>query len=115
MLKVAYCLLRDPEVPRGRKVAFLAAIGFILSPLDVPEWVPFIGDLDALALMLLAARLFIAACPSYLVKKHELAVDQGNSVFDSDFAAARQVLASGFELFERSLRIMWQRYRNGGF
>ncbi|TMC12878.1 MAG: 50S ribosomal protein L9 [Chloroflexi bacterium] len=48
--KLAYCLMRDRRVPLGPKVAVGTALGLIVSPLDVPAWVPVIGDLDVLAL-----------------------------------------------------------------
>ena len=32
--KVAYCLLRDPRVPMWPKLALLAALALVVSPLD---------------------------------------------------------------------------------
>jgi hypothetical protein len=41
--KLAYCLVRDDRVPLGPKVAMGAALTLIVSPLDVPAWIPVIG------------------------------------------------------------------------
>src|SRR2546428_8007040 len=92
--KLAYCLLRDPRVPAVPKAALLAAIGLIVSPIDFPAWVPVLGELDILALGVLAVKTFIEACPEDVRRENEKALKAGNSVFDRDFrdtvAAARE-------------------------
>src|SRR5258708_8474904 len=92
--KLAYCLLRDPRVPAVPKAALLAALGFIVSPIDFPAWVPVLGELDMLALGVLAVKTFIEACPEEVRREHEQALEAGESVFDRDLrdtvAAARE-------------------------
>lgn len=91
--KLAYCLLRDPRVPVAPKAAVLSALGLIVSPIDFPAWVPVLGELDMLALGVLAVKTFIEACPEDVRREHEAALKAGNSIFDRDFqdtvAAAR--------------------------
>jgi uncharacterized membrane protein YkvA (DUF1232 family) len=82
--KLAYCLLRDPRVPAVPKAALLAAIGLIVSPIDFPAWVPVLGELDMLALGVLAVKTFIEACPEDVRQEHEEALKAGTSVFDRD-------------------------------
>jgi uncharacterized membrane protein YkvA (DUF1232 family) len=82
--KLAYCLLRDPRVPTAPKVAVLAAVGLILSPLDLPAWLPVAGELDMLALGILAVKVFVDACPDELVAEHRQALTRGESVWDRD-------------------------------
>ena len=86
--KLAYCLLRDDRVPAAPKAALLAALGIIVSPLDFPAWVPVLGELDMLALGVLAVKVFVEACPEVLVKEHRRALERGDSLFDRDFRAA---------------------------
>jgi len=86
--KLAYCLLRDDRVPAGPKLAVGAALGLILSPLDVPAWIPVIGDLDLLALGILTVKVFVDACPEPVVEEHRAALDRGESVFDRDLRTA---------------------------
>ncbi len=92
--KLAYCLLRDPRVPAAPKAAVLAALAVIVSPIDFPAWVPVLGELDMLALGVLAVKTFIEACPEEIRREHELALEAGESVFDRDFrdtvSAARE-------------------------
>ena len=91
--KLAYCLLRDERVPRAPKAVLLAAIGVILSPIDFPAWVPVLGELDMLALGILAVQTFIEACPEDVRREHEAALAAKDSLFDRDLrdtmAAAR--------------------------
>src|SRR3981081_2571435 len=100
--KLAYCLLRDERVPAAPKAVRLGALVLIGSPIDLPAWVPLMGELDMLALAVLAVSTFIEACPEDVRREHEAALKAGESVFDRDFhdtfAAARE---GSVRLFER--------------
>ena len=44
-------LVRDPALPRPVKIALLAAVVYLASPIDlVPDFIPFLGYLDDLLL-----------------------------------------------------------------
>src|ERR1700681_4678192 len=92
--KLAYCLLRDERVRAAPKAVLLAALGLIVSPIDFPAWIPVLGELDMLALGVLAVKTFIEACPEDVRREHEEALKAGTSIFDRDFrdtaAAARE-------------------------
>src|ERR1700674_4706561 len=83
--KLAYCLLRDERVPAAPKAALLAALALIVSPIDFPAWVPLLGELDMLALGVLAVKTFIEACPEEVRREHTEALKAGESIFDRDF------------------------------
>jgi uncharacterized membrane protein YkvA (DUF1232 family) len=108
--KLAYCLLRDDRVPAAPKAVLLGALVLIVSPIDLPAWVPLMGELDMLALGVLAVSTFIEACPEDVRREHEAALKAGESTFDHDFrdtvAAARE--GSG-RLFNRVQRRIWRR------
>jgi uncharacterized membrane protein YkvA (DUF1232 family) len=93
--KLAYCLMRDRRVPLGPKLATGAAVGLIVSPVDVPAWVPVIGDLDILALGVLAVKVFVDACPEQVVEEHRGALERGESVFDRDLRLALALAREG--------------------
>ncbi len=82
--KLAYCLVRDERVPLPAKVALGAALAVIVSPIDLPAWVPVVGDLDAVALGVLAIKVFVDTCPEHVVEEHRLAASRGQSRFDQD-------------------------------
>src|SRR5256885_15492619 len=82
--KLAYCLLRDDRVPAAPKAVLLAALAVIVSPIDFPAWIPVLGELDMLALGLLAVETFIEACPVAIRREHEDALKGKQSVWDRD-------------------------------
>jgi uncharacterized membrane protein YkvA (DUF1232 family) len=90
--KLAYCLLRDPRVPVAPKAALVAALALIVSPVDVPAWIPVVGELDALALGVLAVKVFIEACPEPLVQEHRAAIKRKDSIVDRDLRLLRELL-----------------------
>lgn len=91
-LKLAYCLWLDPRVPVRNKAALGAAIGLIVTPyINLPAWIPVVGEMDILALSLLASRLFIGAAPDYVVAEQEALIKRRESRFDRDVEAGRKV------------------------
>jgi uncharacterized membrane protein YkvA (DUF1232 family) len=108
--KLAYCLLRDERVPAAPKAVLMGALVLIVSPIDLPGWVPLVGELDMLALAVLAVSTFIEACPEDVRSEHEAALKAGESVFDRDFrdtvVAARE---GSVRVFDRIRRRVWRR------
>ena len=50
-------LRRDPRVPRSAKIAVLIAMIWVISPIDlIPEFLPVIGPLDDVVVVILALR-----------------------------------------------------------
>ena len=93
--KLAYCLVRDGRVPAAPKAAVLAALAIILSPLDLPAWIPVVGELDMLALGILAVRTFIEACPEEIVAEHREAIRARRSTWDEDRRAGVESAREG--------------------
>ncbi len=95
-LRLAWRLFRDPRVSLPLKflvpgLAFL----YVLFPIDVaPDLLPILGQLDDLAILILAARLLIELSPPAVVAEHELdlGASTGSRSADSapgDFIDAR--------------------------
>src|SRR5437016_14071992 len=93
--KLAYCLVRDPRVPAAPKVALLASLAVVVSPLDFPGWIPILGDFDMLALGILAVKVFVDACPKAIVDEHRKALKAGESRFDEDVRGLVEAARSG--------------------
>src|SRR5438270_697643 len=76
---------RMPPIPSAApKAVLLAALGVIVSPLDLPVWIPLVGELDVLALGLLAVETFIEACPADIRREHEALLKAKQSIWDRD-------------------------------
>ena len=82
--KLAYCLMRDERIPAAPKAVLLGALGVIVSPLDFPAWIPVLGELDMLALGILAVETFVAASPEEIRREHEEALKMKQSIWDRD-------------------------------
>jgi uncharacterized membrane protein YkvA (DUF1232 family) len=93
--KLAYCLLRDERVPRAPKAVLLAVLGLIVSPIDFPAWIPVLGELDMLALGILAVETFIEACPPEVRREHEALIKAGQSVWDRDVSDTVSIARHG--------------------
>ena len=73
--KLALRLLRDPRVPIWQKALPLAALLYVLSPIDLaPDFIPVLGQLDDLAVILAAIEGLIRAAPPHVVDEHRAAL-----------------------------------------
>ena len=61
-------IVRDQRVPLYLKAIPALAALYLLLPVDlVPGWIPVLGPLDDLAILALAARLFVRLAPADVV------------------------------------------------
>jgi uncharacterized membrane protein YkvA (DUF1232 family) len=87
--RLVYCLYRDPRTPRRWKLGLGLTIGAILTPfINIPEVVPVLGEMETVALLLLATRASIRFAPPELVQEHEAAIAAGTSIFHQDMRRA---------------------------
>jgi len=71
---LSWKLFTDPRVPVASKVVAGLAIAFILSPLDLLDWIPLAGGAGELALIGLVLRTFINAAPEDVRAEHMAAI-----------------------------------------
>lgn len=71
-IRLSYALLIDPRVPLGAKAIPGLATVYLISPLDlVPGWVPVLGQLDDLVVLMLAVQAFKQMVPPALLAEHQ--------------------------------------------
>ncbi len=64
-------LLRDPRVPRRRKLLLAATAGYLALPFDlVPDFIPVIGQLDDAIVVALVLRSFLRGGEERLLREH---------------------------------------------
>jgi uncharacterized membrane protein YkvA (DUF1232 family) len=86
-LRLAYCLVRDPRTPAASKAALGGALAVILNPLvDIPMWIPVVGQMDTVGLALLAVRTFNLQVDPEIRAEVEGQIRLHQSVFDRDLA-----------------------------
>jgi uncharacterized membrane protein YkvA (DUF1232 family) len=101
--KLAYCLFRDQRVPLRSKVVLVGALGLLLGPIDLPDWVP-LGQMEAIPLVLLAVRVFNDTAPRAVVEEQRVALHERRSVFDKDWRTVVEAVRSGVEAARATLR-----------
>lgn len=90
-LKLAWRLGRDPLLSRARRVAIVAAAGYLASPIDlVPGLIPVVGQLDDIAVVLATLRFALAGLDAERRHLHLEAVGLG----DDDLAHDLRTLAA---------------------
>jgi uncharacterized membrane protein YkvA (DUF1232 family) len=100
--KLAYCLLHDRRVPVASKAAVLGALALIVTPfVNLPEWVPVLGEMDVLALSLVALKLFISSAPHEAVEEQERLIRERRSRFDVDVERGQRLAVALSRRFGR--------------
>lgn len=95
--RLAWGLLRDERVP-GRQKLILAAVGaYLLTPFDViPDFVPVLGQLDDVAVVLLGLRWFIRSAPEEVVAEHLARIARDEDDMRRDLERAQRLLGESF-------------------
>lgn len=71
MSRLMWRLMNDRRVSGGAKAILLGGVAYMLFPLDfLADWMPFLGQMDDLAILLLACRTFLNLCPGEVVQEH---------------------------------------------
>lgn len=70
-IRLVFYLLKDREVPIYLKIIPFVGILYALFPLDViADFVPVLGQLDDLTLLLIGAKVFIEVAPPQVVARY---------------------------------------------
>lgn len=89
-LRLVWRLLLDRRVPLWAKGIPLAAVIYVLSPLDlIPDVLLGLGQLDDLGILLGGLRLFRSVIPEYIVQEH-LELIEGDVIEVSDYKVVDQ-------------------------
>jgi uncharacterized membrane protein YkvA (DUF1232 family) len=70
-LRLLYGLLTDPRVALVDKLLVFGAIAYIITPVDlIPDWIPFLGEVDDVYLLVIALQRLIANAGRLVVLDH---------------------------------------------
>ena len=109
--RLGWRLGKDPMLSKARRVAVVAAAGYLVSPIDlVPGFIPVLGQLDDLAFALAALRLALDGRHPDRRRMHLEAVGLEDAHLAEDI---RTVGASVAWIARRSLRLTGRLLRSG--
>ncbi|BDI28098.1 membrane protein [Capsulimonas corticalis] len=70
-IKLMKGLLSDRRISPVAKTALLGAVVYAASPLDlIPDWIPVVGMMDDLGIVLMAINYFFGAVPPDVLDEH---------------------------------------------
>ena len=70
LVKLLYRLMRDSRVPARRKVTAGMAVAYVASPIDVvPDFIPFVGQVDDILLVTFAVHRLIQSVDAEVVEE----------------------------------------------
>ena len=93
-------LLREPAVPVLTKVLPFLALLYVISPLDfVPDFLPVLGQLDDLGVIVIVLEGFLKLCPGRAVDFHRAELAQGRKY--SQMPLAGEIIDAEFRRGDR--------------
>jgi len=92
-LKLLGRLFRDPRVPTAEKALLVGTIIYVISPIDlIPDFIPFLGEVDDLYLVALVVLRLLARTDDDVLRQHWEGRGDLAAVVDKILRAAQYVL-----------------------
>ncbi len=102
--KLTWLLVKDPDLTPKQRTALLAAVGYSLSPIDaIPGFIPVIGQLDDLAVVLYTLRWIMGNMNEEKAADYFSQSGLSIEVLDDDLMLVRR---SGAKVLRRLIKIM---------
>lgn len=109
--RMVWGLLRDPRTPIGLKGMLLAALAYVVLPVDlIPDVVPIIGQADDLTVLLLVLDLFVQNAPAEVRAEHAARARNGTADLDRDLARLRELMGDRYDRIRDNLPELLDRY-----
>jgi uncharacterized membrane protein YkvA (DUF1232 family) len=109
--RLVWGLSRDPRVPLGLKGLLVAALAYVVTPIDlIPDAIPILGQADDLTILLLVLDLFIQNAPAEVRREHLARARSGDADLDRDLARVREALGSRYDQIRDRLPALLERY-----
>ena len=91
--RLLWALVMDPRVPTSRKALLGMAGAYIVAPIDlIPDFIPLVGAIDDVAVMVLAIDVFLEGLPKDLVNEKLADLGMSPTELDNDLQRVRRVV-----------------------
>lgn len=112
--RLVWGLARDPRVPTQQKLVLGGIAAYLAFPIDViPDFIPVIGQLDDLAVLIFGLDWFIRNAPAAVVEEHMARIAQHEDILSKDLGAAGAVIQDRAAELRATLERMRSK-RDGG-
>jgi uncharacterized membrane protein YkvA (DUF1232 family) len=109
--RVVWGIVRDPRTPVGLKGLLMAALAYVVLPVDlIPDAIPILGQADDLTVLLLVLDLFIQNAPPEVRAEHTTRAKNGTADLDQDLAKLRHLMGDRFDTIRDNLPELLDRY-----
>jgi uncharacterized membrane protein YkvA (DUF1232 family) len=86
-------LISDERVPTSRKAMLALAAAYVISPFDlIPDWLPLVGGLDDVVVVVLAVDAFLAGLPPRLIDEKLAELDIPRRDLEDDLQRVRKTV-----------------------
>lgn len=109
--RVVWGIVRDPRTPVGLKGLLMAALAYVVLPVDlIPDAIPILGQADDLTVLLLVLDLFVQNAPPEVRAEHTTRAKNGTADLDQDLAKLRLLMGDRFDTIRDNLPELLDRY-----
>lgn len=109
--RMVWGLVRDPRTPIGLKGLLVAALAYVVLPVDlIPDVIPILGQADDLTVLLLVLDLFIQNAPAEVKAEHAARARNGTADLDRDLQRLRGLMGDRFDHIRDNLPELLDRY-----
>ena len=107
--RLIWALARDPRVPTGQKAVLAGIAAYLAFPLDIiPDFIPVLGQMDDLAVLILGLDWFIRNAPPDVVEEHMAKIAAHQDTLSRDLDSANTLIQDR----ATELRATLERMRN---
>ena len=112
--RLVWALARDPRVPTQQKLVLGAVAAYLVFPIDIiPDFIPVIGQLDDLGVLIFGLDFFIRNAPKEVVEEHMSRIARNDDELKRDLDRAQGVLSSRATELRGTLDRILSRDREG--
>ena len=111
--RIVWGIVRDPRTPIGLKGMLVAALAYVVFPVDlIPDAIPIIGQADDLTVLLLVLDLFSQNAPPEVRAEHTTRAKNGTAV--GMFVSTNSISSFAFAAVSVWAPPRFRRLRNTG-
>ena len=112
--RLIWALARDPRVPTRQKLVLAAVAGYLVFPSDIiPDFIPVLGQLDDLGVLIFGLDFFIRNAPKEVVEEHMGRIARNDDDLKHDLERAQGVLTNRASDLRATLDRILSRDREG--